>query len=243
MRIINAHWEKRNLGVDCLEITIDKEDTLDTLKSQEIEFNNIDYIVIKVPIGRFDINSYLSSLGFSFIEGILNFRINVKDAFLNKLQHRLNNAITYTEMNDSDQIELIQEIENGLFKSDRIILDYYFEEGLSAKRYSNWIKDELTRTTQVYKILHKEDTIGFFTFKESGPETYYPFLAGLYSKYSNSGLGFTTIRKPIEEVIRRNGKTISTFASTNNPYVVRAHLQQGFSIDETQYVFVKHNNK
>jgi len=146
-------------------------------------------------------------------------------------------------MNEEDLLVLIEEINNGLFRSDRIILDHHFESGLAAKRYTNWIKDELNRTTQVYKILHKKDSIGFFTFKASGPQVYYPFLAGLYSKYSNSGLGFTTIRKPIEEVIKRNGKTISTFASTNNPYVVRAHLQQGFSIDETQYVFVKHNNK
>jgi len=241
MRIVDAFWEKRNLSVDCVEITIEKHDILSQLEEICNQLNTIDYVVVKVPVARIDINEYLTKQGFIFVEGSVNFQLNVKDAILSPLQQRLNAAITYSEMEENDLAQLYTEIENGLFKTDRILFDSYFTEKQAATRYINWIKDELTRTTQAYKIVYKEDAIGFFTFKEVSENTYYPFLAGLYEKYTNSGLGFTTLRKPIEEVIRRNGKSISTFASTNNPLTLRSATQQGYNISNINYVFIKHN--
>lgn len=242
MRIVEAFWEKRNLGVNCIEITIEKQDELFQLEGFNNQLNAIDYVVVKVPVARIDINEYLTKQGFVFVEGSINFQLDIKDARLSILQQRLNASISYSEMDENDLAQLYAEIECGLFKTDRILLDSFFTEKQAATRYINWIKDELSRTTQAYKIVYKGDSIGFFTFKEVSNNIFYPFLAGLYNKYANSGLGFTTLRKPIEEVIRRSGKLISTYASTNNPYVVRTHLQQGFIIGETQYVFIKHNN-
>jgi len=241
MKITDAFWEKRNLGVNCTEITIEKEDHVSEFENALSTINADEYLVVKVPVARFDMNEYLSKNGFIFVEGSINFHLNMKEAVLSLLQQRLNRVITYSEMDVADLIQLFAEIEKGLFKTDRILLDGYFNEKQSATRYINWIKDELAKTSQVYKIVYKNDAIGFFTFKEVDAGVYYPFLAGLYEKYSNSGLGFTTLRKPIEEVIARNGKFISTYASTNNPYVIRSHTQQGFSIKEMQYVFIKHN--
>jgi hypothetical protein len=241
MELIDAFWEKRNLGVDCTEITISNEDTVSQLEAITDLLDTIEYIVVKVPIARLDINEYLTKHDFVFIEANVNFQLNIKDAILTPLQQRLNNSIAYAEMNASDLSLLYVEIEKGLFKTDRILLDHNFTKLQAATRYINWIKDELARTAKAYKIVYKEDTIGFFTFKQIAEDVYYPFLAGLYEKYSQSGLGFTTLRKPIEEVIKRKGKLISTYASTNNPYVIRAHTQQGFSIHDMQYVYVKHN--
>ena len=243
MKLIDAFWEKRNLGVNCMEVSLNKDDQVSQLEEISDLLDTSEYIVLKVPVARFDINEYLSRRGFVFIEGNLNFMLNIKDAVLTPLQQRLNNVIEYTEMNDYDLSQLYVEIEKGLFKTDRIILDSNFTEKQATLRYINWIKDEIAKTTQAYKIIYKKDTIGFFTFKEMPENVYYPFLAGLYEKYSNSGLGFTTLRKPIEETIKRNGKIISTYASTNNTYVIRAHIQQGFYINNMNYVYVKHNIK
>jgi len=159
------------------------------------------------------------------------------------LQERLNKVVSYAEMEDTDLRDLYNEIKGGMFGTDRILLDPYFNSEMAAVRYINWISDELKKGTQAYKIIYKKDSIGFFTFKESSKGVYYPFLAGLYKSYSASGLGFTTLRKPIDEAIKREGNLISTFASTNNLPVVRAHTQQGFSIKQIHYVFVKHNIK
>lgn len=243
MKIIDAFWEKKNLNLSCKEIVIEENDTTDTLNDIKEILQSTEYIVIKIPPARIDISEMLSNLGFVFIEGSINFKLNLKDAVLSPLQKRLNAAIGYSEMGNQDISELFSQIREGIFNSDRIILDHHFSSSQASTRYINWITDELEKTTKVYKITYKEETIGFFTFKSIDDKIYYPFLAGLYKKYSKSGLGFTTLRKPIEEAIKRGGTMISTYASTNNPIVIRSHTQQGFSINNIQYVFVKHNNK
>lgn len=243
MKIIDAYWEKRNLGVECKEISIEPNDTISVIDDIEKILSTTEYVVLKVPVNRFDICSLIPELGFALIEGSINFELQVKQAQLTSLQQRINNVVTYAEMEVVDLEILYKEIKGGLFGTDRILLDPNFTAEIAADRYVNWIVDELKCETQVYKIIYKEDTIGFFTLKETSKGIYYPFLAGMYKAYSASGLGFTTLRKPIDEAIKRGGNLISTYASTNNLPVVRAHTQQGFSIKQIHYVFVKHNLK
>ncbi|MGA2405357.1 MAG: hypothetical protein ABSF81_01225 [Bacteroidales bacterium] len=243
MRIIDAFWEKRNLGVNCKEIIIENNDTLISFSNIIGTIESTEYVVFKVPTGRFDFYEMLSKHGFVFIEGSINFKLNLKDAFLSPLQQRLNATISYSEMGQNDLEKLFGEIKNGIFATDRILLDNHFSKEQAANRYINWISDDLKRTAQVYKIIYKQNTIGFFTFKQTEEGIYYPFLVGLYKHYSSSGLGFTTLRKPIDEAIKRNGREISTYASTNNTIVVRSHIQQGFSMHDIQYIFVRHNKK
>lgn len=242
MEIIDAFWEKRNLGVDCIEITIEKHDTLSQLNEMCDQINTIDYVVVKVPVARIDINEYLTKQGFIFVEGSVKFQLDIKDARLSTLQQRLNASISYSEMDENDLAQLYAEIENGLFKTDRILLDKYFTEKQAATRHINWIKDELARTTQAYKIVYKGDAIGFFTFKEVDDGIYYPFLAGMYERYANSGLGFNISSKPIEEVICRNGRRILTYVSTNNPKIIRSLIDLGYSISDIKYIYFKHKH-
>lgn len=243
MKIVDAFWEKRNLGVNTVEIIVETNDSPEDLNKLSEELLNYEYVVVKIPANRFEFNEYLATKGYIFIEASFNYQLQVKDAVLTPLQQRLDRSITYAEMDTTDLEQLYEEIKNGLFNTDRIISDKHFNETQAANRYINWIKDELKLGSVVYKLLLKDDSIGFFTFKCIKSDTYYPFLAGLYKRYSNSGLGFATLRKPIEEVIKRNGTKISTYTSSNNIPVNRAHIQQGFTIFETQYVYIKHNNK
>ena len=240
MKIIDAFWEKRNLGVDCKEIIIEKTDTLDEIHKIFQNLNPNQYIVVKVPTGSFEINDFLSKLGFTFVECSLNLVINIKDLILSPLQKRINDDIHYYEMEKVDLDELFNEVNNGLFKTDRIFLDSYFTEEQSSKRYINWIKDELNGKTKIYKIKYKNENIGFFSLKNIEEGIYYPFLAAIYSKFSNSGLGFTLLSKPTEELILNNGKKLITFVSSNNLPIIRTHLDLGFRINELQYVYTKH---
>ncbi|KFO66324.1 hypothetical protein ER57_18330 [Smithella sp. SCADC] len=241
MKITDAYWEKRNLGITCTEIIIENGDQLSHLEEINDVLECVEYVVVKVPSARFEMNNYLTQKRFVFIEGSINLYLDLKDAVLTTLQQRLNGVVTYAEMDEVDLSQLYYEIERGMFKSDRILLDDFFTEKQAAARYINWIKDELAKSTQAYKMVYKDDPIGFFTFREVEKNIFYPFLAGMYKKYASSGLGFETVRKPIEEAIKRGGHTIHTYISTNNTAVFRVHIQQGFSVHEMQYVFVKHN--
>ena len=242
MKIIDAFWEKRNLGVDCKEIIIEKTDTLADLQQIKNFSKPNQYLVVKVPTGCFEINNFLSELGFTFIESLISLNLNVKDAILTPLQKRLNNEINYLEIEPSGLDKLYSEIKNGLFSSDRIVLDPKFTLEKSALRYLNWIKDEIKNESKVFNISYKGDEIGFFILKKINENTYYPFLSGLYKNYTNSGLGFAIVRKPIEEIQKKCGKIVYTNISTNNQQALKTAFQQGFNVINVQNIFIKHTN-
>jgi hypothetical protein len=239
MKIIDTHWEKRNLGVDSCEIIIENNDFIGDIT--QILKTPKKYVVVKVSTKRFDVQEKLSSLGYIFVESLLNLKINVKEAILNDIQIRMNSNVTYSIASKSEVNGIFEEILRGVFDSDRISMDFNFSKQISNERYVYWIEDELKLGAELYKVSYKNHLIGFYTLKKLDSGEFYPFLGGLFNKYSNTGLGFTIIRKPIEEVIKRNGNFISTFVSSNNLPTIRAHVQQGYNLYQIQNVFIKHN--
>ena len=50
-----------------------------------------------------------------------------------------------------------KELRSGLFDTDRVYLDPYFTKEQASNRYVNWIKDEMSRTTELFIIKYKEN--------------------------------------------------------------------------------------
>lgn len=240
MKIIHAHWEKRNLGVATVEVEIDRNDTIEEIASA---LRNLDgeYFVVKIPAGKMDAMFLVSSMGFDFVESSIHVTHDLKNIELKDIQKRLIDSVNYAPMNSDDVEELFIEIRNGMFESDRIYLDPYFSFDQAAMRYIGWIKDELEKDTELFKLTYKDDMIGFFTFKSIGDGIYYPFLAGIYKKFRKSGLGISIAYKPLCEAVKRNGKMISTQISTNNSSTVKVHSIMGFEFREINYVYIRHN--
>jgi hypothetical protein len=241
VRIIDAVWEQRNLGVSCVEVAIETNDTVADVKDRLPQLS-AQYLVIKVPAGRSDVMFQLSEMGYAFIEASIRVSKQVAHLGLSGIQQRLADSVGHALMEENDFQELRGEIRNGMFDTDRICLDPRFTKDQAARRYIGWIEDEVTRGSQVYKLLYKGQSIGFFTMKDLGAGVYYPFLAGMYANYRHSGLGFTITYKPLCEIAARGGKLLSTYISTNNDKAVRIHASLGFSFDHTAYVYVKHND-
>jgi len=239
MKVVDAVWEQRNLGVSCNEMTVEKEDTAESLKKQ-ISQNKAQYMVVKVPACRTDIMFALTELQFTFIECAFHVTHNLNNCELNGMQKRLVDSVQYTLMDKIDLDVLFSEIRDGMFTTDRICLDPYFSSAQAANRYVGWISDELDRGTQAYKLTYKDNSIGFFVFKEIEKDVYYPFLAGMYKSGIKTGLGINTIYKPICEAIERNGRMISTYISSNNLNAFHAHTFLNFKFNEVNYVYVKH---
>jgi hypothetical protein len=59
MKIVNAIWERRNLGVRCIEVTLEATDAVPDVKSTLAGLDT-QYLVIKVPAGRSDLMFCLS---------------------------------------------------------------------------------------------------------------------------------------------------------------------------------------
>jgi ribosomal protein S18 acetylase RimI-like enzyme len=124
--------------------------------------------------------------------------------------------------------------------TDRISLDPHFTKEQAASRYIGWIQDEVARGADLYKLIYKNQSIGYFTMKDLGNGVYYPFLAGIYQGHGNSGLGFNIAYQAMREIAARGGKSVSTYISTNNDRAIRLHVNMGFRFEEVTYVYIKH---
>lgn len=240
MKIIDAFWEKRNLGVSTTEFEIYDGDLLDDIKDDIINCSS-EYIVVKLPAGNIDTMFWLESQGYNFMECSIHVTHDLQNMELSPIQKRIDASVTYEKMESEDLDKLFQEIKNGLFATDRVSLDKAFSKEQAANRYIGWINDEISRGCEMFKLLYKENVIGFFAFKEVEKDVYYPFLAGMYSEFQKTGLGSVFNYKPMVEAKKRNGKKISTYISTNNSNTVRMHVKNGFEFGEIKYIYLKHN--
>jgi hypothetical protein len=239
LKIVDAFWEKRNLGVDCVEVVIEAADMAAEVKSGVARLVT-QYLVVKVPAGGADIMFCLSELGFAFIEASIHITRKVAYLELSGIQKRVADSVSYALMQESDLLVLWDELRKGMHDTDRICLDPYFTKEQSANRYIGWIQDEVARGADVFKLIYKSQSIGYFTMKSLGGGVYYPFLAGMYASHRNSGLGFNIAYKPLCEIATRGGLSVSTRISANNGNVVRLYASLGFRFDEFTYVYIKH---
>ncbi len=240
MRVIDATWEKRNLGVTCVEAIVEPADTLAGIRLQLVEAA-AQYVVVKLPAGRPDAMFCLSEMGYAFIEASIHVTWKVTPLELSGIQRRMADSTGHALMDDSDKQVLWSELRKGIHDTDRVSLDPHFAKERAAERYVGWIQDELERGTDVYKLTHKDQAIGYFTMKHLGDGVYYPFLGGMYESHQSSGLGFLVAYKPMCEVAARGGRAISTHISTNNDRAIRIHVSLGFSFGQVTYVYVKHS--
>ena len=241
MKIVNAIWERRNLGVACVEVALEATDTVPDVKSA-LGGMDTQYLVIKVPAGRSDLMFCLSEMSCSFIEAAIHVTRKIANLELSGIQKRLADSVSYALMEERDLQVLWNEIRNGMYDTDRVSLDPHFTTEQASNRYICWIQDEIARGADVYKLIYKDQSIGYFTMKNLGDGVYYPFLSGMYRTYRTSGLGFNIAYKPLCEIAARGGTSVSTYISTNNDSAVRLHVSLGFRFDEITYVYTRHNS-
>ena len=166
MKIVDAAWEKRNLGVSCYEINVEKEDSF-SLLTDVLENYKADYMVVKLPAGMVKHSFFLQDHGFYFIETMTLCQYNLQRPInLSPLQQRMVSDFTYQEMKEEDLQELFEEIKKGMFHTDRVALDPFFTSEQSTNRYIGWIKDELQHQSSIYKVENKKgQSVGFFGYK------------------------------------------------------------------------------
>jgi GNAT superfamily N-acetyltransferase len=238
MKIIDAYWEKRNLGVETVEFEVGAKDSIEVVA--DILANERQYNVVKVPAGNTAVMFALSANGYYFVESQINGGHSLKSLSLPAKYTPAIADTTYSAMEKSDIDVLFGNIRDGLFDSDRIYNDEHFGKEIASLRYINWISDELEKGCDIYKLCNTEAVFGFFTFKESATDVYYPFLVGIYKEYRRRGLGVASIFMPLCEAVKRNAKTVSTYFSADNPNAVNLYFRLGYEPKGIYYVYVNH---
>lgn len=239
MRIIDAFWEKRNLGVEAAEIICNPGDEPATLQ-KTIESQTASYQVLKIPAGQTGLYAMAHDCGFRFIETQMEITTALDNFFPEKHLVGKLPQMSYAPMDGADKKELASEFAKGIFHTDRISLDPHFSVAIANVRYKNWLDDALARGAVLFKVQFNKNTVGFFALSESEAGAGSAFLCGLYRHKRGQGLGRGIIYFPLLECLHRGLSFHTTYISLNNLPILNLHLQfQGTAGTITQ-VFIKH---
>lgn len=241
MKIVDAYWEKRNLGINCIEITVEQTDEVEELK-QALQQTNAAYIVVKVPELRMDMFQELTARGYCFVETLIGLEKKIE---LPRLCHEQKCKLPYLSYQidaAGSRDRVAEQIDLGLFNTDRISIDSHFSKADAMNRYNGMLTDELVRGGELMEYLWEEEPIGFTCFRNISQDEYYQSLSGIYEKYRGHGFGFLPSYFPIIEMEKRSAKRVVTSISTNNVPSLRVHIRDGYVPKTIKNIFVKHNN-
>ena len=238
MKIIDSVWEKENLGVTSKEVIIDMKDNIDDVENGLSAIND-QYIVVKIPASKFEIMNLVQDMGYRFVEEIISVEHDLHEVKRNRILQRLYDSLDYREMNEDDINTLYDEINKGMFDSDRISNDPYFSPELSARRYKNWVASMLKNGAIPYIMSYKGEPAGFIILTTKDRIVYHSVLGGGYEKFRKTGLGM--VQKEQEIVKTLGGKLVTTNVSSNNVNQCKALLANGYTVTNINHVFVKHN--
>lgn len=242
MKIVDASaWERRNLGVDVLEISIDRNDALEDVMS---ELSNVtaSYVVLKIASGKVDVLTKVQEEGYVFVENSISLVGNISSINLPLLYQRFIPHVRIEKADNDLSETVLNIIKNGdIFDTDRIALDSCFSKSIAGNRYYNWAKDELSRGADLSVAYYKNKMIAFALVKRIDDKSFDAILGGLFPDARNSGLGFLSIYTGLESIKRLGGTIYETRVSSNNLPILKLHQLLGFSVDDISYILTKHN--
>jgi GNAT superfamily N-acetyltransferase len=136
--------------------------------------------------------------------------------------------------------EVLSNIDEELFITDRVSLDPALGIGFAHKRYVNWIRDGfLSGDALIIEAKKKTNRIGFYYITKRKDKAINAVLASVYKNFRRKGIGMSYLEE-ISVWLAENGyKKINTRVSSNNLEALRANLAVGFKIKKTYYILRK----
>ena len=240
MQIIDAFWEKRNLGVSCQEIHFEKTDSVDDFWRISTKLN-AEYQIAKVPSGATDLLLFLQSRGYQFIEMNIHLERNLTDIILPTILRKFAAKIFVNEPSEEELETVFSTIKAGVFKTDKVALDPYFGLEKSGRRYYHWIQDELNQNSKCYIIKYNDRPLGFNILKNNDNKEYNALFGALFpDAQAIPGVGVFLPYYNCLKARDSGGTHISTGVSSNNVQALRTNQIIGFEVTEISYILVKH---
>lgn len=234
MKVIDAFWEKRNLGVTCYELEIGENDRIEELRLTYEALKEREYMVAKIPPTNFQAVQFFQQQGYTFIEAAITMTCSLCEMIVPAKVKPIVDRCSWQPMNNQDLEDAIAEIGKGVFQTDRIYLDPAFTKEQAIRRYQLWLRDDMKDNStfgyQSYKVLYEGKTIGFSN----------RHLSAAYSEYAGTGMGFCVLYA-VAAISKEIGVKKSTVhVSSNNINAIRGYGTLGYRTDNIVYVFVKH---
>ncbi len=246
MQIIDAFWEKRNIGVDAVEMRVSVDDLsdirsiVDRINSDEFTGK---YVTIKLPTGNLEIVHALENIGFRFMETQFHMEKSLVDYEPPATLAKMRNALVqqYIEKTEQAWHSVTDLMSDDMFHTDRIYLDPKLVRDTSCRRYRNWIMD-LVNDPNAHLFLYtfKDSPVGFGLVKMD-PETHIvdDLLEGIFEQYQNTGFGFMMFDLALKYYQQHGMNKLITSISSNNQPIVNLDLFFGYTIASQEYVLRK----
>ena len=189
MRVVDADWEIRNLGVKTAELCLDSPDDINCLTAflESDAGQQYQYLVVKCPSGISELLFALPSMGFVFIEAQISLQYNVSDDSVHPsvalIEEEWGTRFCLNDITEDERKfeALKSEIElHSRFSTDRIYLDPGFTQDLAARRYSNWCNDLKSQGVRFLDVVLDGISIGFTTYKRKGAHSFETPLGAYY---------------------------------------------------------------
>ncbi len=242
MKVVDATWEKRNLGVDVTEVTCTEKDSVLELR-EVLQRIKVPYSVIKIPSGATPLLVEAQKNGYSFAEAGFEVvgdmhRVSAPDYY-----KRFEKHIRMEKANEEVLNRILQDIKKGeIFESDRIATDPYFSREIAGQRYYNWAQDILAGDAFMGVMYYKDTPVAFNLSKpyKGKNDTYDGILGGVLPEYADKGLGFLVVYGENEICKLHGGRYCIGRVSSNNIPILRLHILFGYEVRSMTYVFIKH---
>lgn len=242
MKIISAHWEKRNLGLVTDEVVIESNDDFVTVDHGLAQLDS-EYQVIKSPCTRPDFLLHLQNKGYTVMEVLTHCCHEGQFPALSRPQSKILASLSCAPASPNALDLIADQIHSGMFGTDRIAIDPQLGPQLAAQRYANWVSDEIDRGATAYSLVHKQIPVGFFVMKPGSPQEWHAVLGGIFAAYQRHGFGFFMNYLEVVLAMAQGAKRVYTTFSSNNPAIAAIHYALGYRLHLQHYVLIKHVTK
>lgn len=239
MKVIDAFWEKRNLGVDAVSFHIGPEDTLEEILPI-IDETDVEYQTAIIDPNKLNIALELQKHGFKFIESTLYLSAPIDEIRIPPNLERFQSSMTYRPATEKEINEIVESVKNGnIFNTDKIALDPFFGIKKSGIRYSFWIKDLVKSGKTCFVITYKDEVIGF-EVSDIEDGVVMGYIGGRLPSKTGRMLGAAIYVPKTTYWKTHNAKKINVVVSSNNIPIIKIHQSFGLTVDLCKYVLIKH---
>ena len=237
MRIIEANWEKVNLGKNTFEIEFFPEDNPIDISPSKLP-GELNYIKIKTF--NHNLMKLLSLYGYTFCESQLSFTKSLRRFDGNSEEFPMVDLFEVNEIHSDEDLEmLLAEVNRGIFTTERIALDPEFGQLVANLRYANWIRSIYEGNSAkifVLKIKDESRKVGFFINSNQG-KVCNIILGGIYTEFLDRAIGHVFVYHSLVQAKLAGAKTVKVKVSSNNPAMINIYSSiYGFQLVSSEIV-------
>jgi hypothetical protein len=192
VKVIDAYWEKRNLGLRVCEILFDQDEIIDNNKLSDLE-ESYDYLVAKIPGDSVSLVHDLENKGFRYLENqqviyfLTSELLKIDKAWEARFKEVTCEKVTHLKV----LAEICNQIMKGLYLTGRISADPDIKKGISDLRIVNWLKDIYEKeNVSVYCLIKQNKIVGYYALERINIFHMNIVQAGIFLGYQDKGYSF-----------------------------------------------------